>query len=230
MVQDGGSKKKQGKEGNVELYGKELVRKERKGGDNHKKRKNVFREKPWGKKMRQKVIFEESLRPKSGEQLKNVEHAKSKSSGTNKRRWAKGRNSIVEKKKQQMKMKMEMKMGNLHGKGGREKGKVWTQKKIRKNKKRGGKKGGRKRNEGENLRTGRKRIPSKFFQRLKVGSGKEVATVHTTQDGRKVKSCINFFLCLEKLLPGVDRVSGKDVHTQPQPDEEAGRGCRQRSS
>ena len=43
--------------------------------------------------------------------------------------------------------------------------------------------------------SGGKRIPSKFFQRLKVGSGKEVATVHTTEDGRKVKlasSCFAF--------------------------------------
>ena len=30
------------------------------------------------------------------------------------------------------------------------------------------------------------RIPSKFIQQLKVGSGKEVATVHAAENGRKV--------------------------------------------
>ena len=51
--------------------------------------------------------------------------------------------------------------------------------------------------------------------------------MHAAQDGRKVKSFIRF-LYLEQLLAGVDRVSGKDVHTQPQPDEEAGGGCGQK--
>ena len=116
------------------------------------------------------------MKAKEGKLWKNEDHTKEK------RKWTKGN---VEKAEQRW-----------HGQGGREKGKVLTKKSL-KNKngkqRRGGKKGGRQRN--GKVSGGSERIRSKFFQRLKVGSGKEVATVHTTQDGRKVKSCINF-ICL----------------------------------
>ena len=36
-----------------------------------------------------------------------------------------------------------------------------------------------------------KRIPRKFFKRLRVGASKEVATVNATKDGRKVKTGLN---------------------------------------
>ena len=181
--QDRGSEKRAGRQskaGNVNLYEKELVRKERKGGDNHEQ-KNVFRKQSRWENTRQKVRLEESVKkPKGGKLWKNEDHTKEK------RKWTKGN---VEKAEQRW-----------HGQGGRDKGKVLTRKSL-KNKngkqRRGGKNGGRQR-KNKKLSGGGKRIQSKFFQRLKVGSGKEVATVHTTQDGRKVKSCINF-ICLEKL-------------------------------
>ena len=213
---------RQSKEGDVKLYRKEIVRKERKDAENHEKKKKMSRKKLWGKNARQKVRFEESQKPKEGKQSINPDHTKEINTrrGTNgkAKQWRRG----------------------WHGKGGREKEKVLKSGKNKnREQRRGGKKGARKRYEGGNLSegdegipdgkiSGGKRIPSKFFQRLKVGPGKEVATVHATENGRKVKCCINFLLCLQKSFPGFDQVSGKDIHTQPQSDEEDGRECRQR--
>ena len=147
------------------------MRKERKGGENSEKQK-LFRKEGRGKNMNPKVRLEERLKPKEGKQSKNENHTKKK------KKWTKGRKPNVGSAEQK-------KMG-WYGKHGNEKGKVLMQR-SQKNKngeeKRGEKKGGRKRNEGGNLS---KRIPSKFFQRVTVGSSKEVATVHATQEGRKV--------------------------------------------
>ena len=75
------------------------------------------------------------------------------------------------------------------------------------------------------------RIPSKFIQQLKVGSGKEVATVHAAENGRKVShQSISSHFALKKTIPGGDRVSGKDLHTQPQSDKKDGRRRRQRGN
>ena len=195
LSQDKGSESKAGrqsKEGNVNLYGKELARKERKGADNQEKKKNIKSKKPWGKNMRQEVRFEKSQ--KGGKQSKYQDHTK-EMMGANKRKWTKGKNPNGEHQRR-----------GLHEKDGRKRGKVLLQKSRKRNKKgeqkRGGKKGARTKYErgspsaGDegfpyskiSAAGGGERIPSKFFQRVKVGSGKEVATVHATQNGRKVKS------------------------------------------
>ena len=65
---------------------------------------------------------------------------------------------------------------------------------------------------------------------MKVGSGKEVATVHAAENGRKVNhQSISSHFALKKILGG-DRVSGKDLHTQPQSDKKDGRRRRQRGN
>ena len=176
---------RQSKERNVNLPGKELTRKERKGAGNHEKKKKISRKKPRGKNLRQKDRFEESQKPKGGKQAKNLDMNKRRGANGKAKQWRKG----------------------WHGKGGREKGKGLKRGKNKnREQKRGGKKGARKRYERGNLSAGKegvpdgkisggKRIPSKFFQRLKVGPGKEVATVHATENGRKVKtasSCCAF--------------------------------------